>query len=254
MGFNWSCPHCGQPVTMNDDDIEHASSIFQIGTATDDEIIGVQWKAYKCPNPQCHKFTLDLAAGFGKIVQDPLGNRRKLVKFAGDKAALPIGVGSFRFSPRGGAPLSSHVPMVVANDYTEACLIKDLSSKAAATLCRRALQGMVRDFWNVVKPTLHEELNAIKAKCDQGLFDALMGIKSIGNIGAHPEKDINLIIDVEPGEVEALIEVLHVLDAEWYVDRADRAARLAKVNHLSQKKAAAKQTTAVALPVPPSVP
>jgi hypothetical protein len=165
-----------------------------------------------------------------------------------------VGIGHFRFEPRVGAPLSVHVPTVVKDDYEEAYLIKDLSPKAAATLCRRALQGMIRDFHGVKKPTLHAELEEIRQKCDAELFDAMMGLKGIGNIGAHPEKDISLIVDVEEGEVETLLELLRILDKEWYVARASRSGSLAAVKALAAAKAAIKSVSAVALPAPSSAP
>jgi hypothetical protein len=40
----------------------------------------------------------------------------------------------------------NYVPKVILDDYNEACLIRDLSPKASATLSRRCLQGMIRDL------------------------------------------------------------------------------------------------------------
>jgi hypothetical protein len=156
-------------------------------------------------------------------------------------------MGHFRFEPRVGAPLSPHAAKGVVEDYNEACLIKDLSPKAAATLCRRALQGMIRDFWGVSKSTLAEELKAIKGSCDAALFDAMMSLKAVGNIGAHPERDIGVIVDVEEGEVGSLLQLLQILDKEWYVARAKRAASLATVTALGAKSAAVPTTSAVSL-------
>ena len=166
----------------------------------------------------------------------------------------PFGIGYVRFESRVRAPLSIHVPKVVKEACEEAYLIKYLSPKAAATLCRRALQGMIRHFHGVSKPTLHEELGAIKSACDPELFDAMMGLKGIGNIGAHTEKDINLIVDVEEGEVETLLELLRILDKEWYVAKASRSCSLALVKALAATKAAAKNTSAMTLPASPSAP
>ncbi|KRC11502.1 hypothetical protein ASE11_19025 [Hydrogenophaga sp. Root209] len=154
---------------------------------------------------------------------------------------MPVGIGKFTFLPTTANPLSKHAPEQVKEDYNEAFLISTLSPKASATLARRALQGMVRDFFNVRdKKTLHQELEAIKDKCDSALYDAMMGVKSIGNIGAHPEQNVNLIVDVEPGEPEALLQLIHLLDREWYVDRADRLARIEKMKALASGKAAAR--------------
>jgi hypothetical protein len=252
MAVSLKCPHCAHAVTLGDQDASTQLFRVKLGTATDDEYIGLKCWAARCPNPDCQKFTLEVGAGFGGTRSSPNG-----WVFTGRFDRLqperPVGAGYFRFAPRVAVPLSEHVPAAVKSDYEEACSIKDLSPKAAATLCRRALQGMIRDFHGVTKATLHEELNAIKGSCDGQLFSALMGIKSVGNIGAHPEKDVNLIIDVEPGEVDALVEALQLLDEEWYVARAQRNAKLAKVHALSAAKAAAKVPSGAVSPAPPDV-
>ena len=251
MAFNWRCGHCGGAVTITDQDYRFSSTLLQVGTAdVETESVRIVWDLKRCPNPECNKFSLQIGAGFcNRVIR---GNKYEYDGLEGLIPSRPVGIGQFRFSPRVGAPLSANVPAVVTEDFEEACSIKDLSPKAAATLCRRALQGMVRDFWGVHEKTLHEELKKIESSCDQDLFRALMGIKSIGNIGAHPEKDINLIVDVEEGEVDALIEVLRILDGEWYVARAVRAERLSKVHALGASKAAAKSVTAAASHALPS--
>ncbi|MDI2112227.1 DUF4145 domain-containing protein [Commensalibacter nepenthis] len=91
-----------------------------------------------------------------------------------------------------------YIPKVILDDYKEACLIKDKSPKASATLSGRCLQGMIRDFWKVEAPNLYQEINQIKDKIDSDLYDAIDVSRQIGNIGAHMEKDINVIIDVDP--------------------------------------------------------
>jgi hypothetical protein len=245
MNTNWICPHCGTHATLGSADTKSATQDVLVETATKDEGITVSWNAKKCPNLECGKFTLEVGAWFYAVETWPNGTKR-----VGNKRLGPVGAGYFRMLPRVGKPLSAYSPRAVREDYEEACSIKDLSSKAAATLCRRALQGMVRDFWGVAERTLHAELKKIEPRCDVDLFGALMGIKSIGNIGAHPELDINVIVDVEEGEVDALIEVLQILDQEWYAARAARAARLSSVHALGAAKAA----SAAASPVPPPAP
>lgn len=100
---------------------------------------------------------------------------------------------------------------------------------------------MVRDYWGISKGRLADELKAIESKCDGDLYTALMSLKGIGNIGAHPERDINLVVDVAPGEVDELLELLRMLDAEWYVARESRKQRLATVAGIGEQKAQAKQ-------------
>jgi hypothetical protein len=220
-----------------------------IDTASDKEGISLKWAAKRCPSKLCGKFVLDVSAYYGQANKFAGGSRNGAVTAITSK---PFGIGHVRFEPRVGAPLSIHVPRVVQDDYEEAYLIKDLSPKAAATLCRRALQGMIRNFHGITKNTLHDELAAIRTACDPDLFDAMMGLKGIGNIGAHPEKNINLIVDVEEGEVETLLELLRILDKEWYVAKASRSSNLASVKALAATKTAAKAITVMASPAPPA--
>ncbi|AKG72700.1 hypothetical protein WN53_23280 [Serratia fonticola] len=131
-----------------------------------------------------------------------------------------------------------YVPKAVIDDYEEAALICSLSPKASATLSRRCLQGMIRDFWEVKPGRLVDEINAIEGKVDHGTWRAIDSIRSIGNIGAHMEKDINLIVEVEPEEAELLIELIEVLIKDWYVEREERSRRTSKIFELAEAKKA----------------
>ena len=106
----------------------------------------------------------------------------------------------------------------------EACRVRDLSPKASATLARRCLQGMIRDFCGIAKATLYQEIEALNRavadnKAPQGVTpESVQGIddvRSIGNIGAHMEKDINIIVEVDPDEAQMLIELVEMLFDEW---------------------------------------
>jgi hypothetical protein len=130
-------------------------------------------------------------------------------------------------------------------DYHEACLIRDLSPKAAATLIRRCLQGMIREFAGISKATLYAEIAALRQAVDEGTadrsispesVDAIDHVRGIGNIGAHMEKDINLIVDVEPGEAQTLIELVELLFEEWYVARHVRTERLERIATMARTK------------------
>jgi hypothetical protein len=231
MGFAWTCTTCGHPTTITEPAFKHKTlDLFASNTANDAGVV-VGAIVIECPNQACK-------AQHVSVTVDQCRVHRPTNEMAGlDKSKLtPIGIGRFTFKPTTAHPLSRHVPEAVLADYSEAYLIRTLSPKASATLARRALQGMIRDFWKEVHYTLHQELVAIKDKCDPGLYEAMMGIKSIGNIGAHPEQDVSLIVDIEPGEAQALLDLLHVLDQEWYVARANRADRIKRVTALSASK------------------
>ena len=138
----------------------------------------------------------------------------------------------------------AYVPQSIRRDYEEACAIKTLSPKASATLSRRCLQGMIRDFWGINgKKTLFEEIKSLSGKVDIDLINALTALRSIGNIGAHPETDVNLIVDIDPSEAEDLIKFIEVLIDEWYVARERRQQLLTKIQTTNGNKQAARNGT-----------
>jgi hypothetical protein len=122
--------------------------------------------------------------------------------------------GHWRLLPQSNAiPQPDYIPTPLVEDYYEACAIRELSAKASATLARRCLQGMIRDFCKIAKNTLDAEIKELRTRVEQDKappgvtpesVEAIDQVRSIGNIGAHMEKDINLIIEVDPGEAEAL--------------------------------------------------
>lgn len=132
--------------------------------------------------------------------------------------------------------LPDYIPDPIQQDYYEACRIRDLSPKASATLARRCLQGMIRDFFGISKSTLKMEIDAIKDKVDADVYAAIDAVRSVGNIGAHMEKDINVIVDVEPNEAQLLIELIEQLITDWYVARKLKSERLMKITAMAMSK------------------
>ena len=134
-----------------------------------------------------------------------------------------------------------YIPEQIRRDYAEANLILEASPKAAATLLRRCLQGMIRDFWEVKKENLYAEINAIQGKVTPSQWKALDGLRKIGNIGAHMEKDVNLIIDIDPDESKKLLRLIEMLLEKWYIARHDEEALCADINEIADEKAQKRQ-------------
>jgi hypothetical protein len=128
------------------------------------------------------------------------------------------------------------------NDYKEACLIVNDSPKASATLSRRCLQGIIRDFWKISRPKLFDAIKELEVKIDPSTWRAIDGVRSVGNIGAHMETDINLIVDVDPEEAKKLIVLIEFLLKDWYVARHDREEHMQKVIDLAKLKTDEKKT------------
>ena len=76
----------------------------------------------------------------------------------------------------------------------------------------------------------------IKDKVDVDTWKAIDGVRSVGNIGAHMEEDINVIVDVEPNEAQLLVELIEILLKDWYVAREQKRSHLESIVKLSAKK------------------
>lgn len=76
---------------------------------------------------------------------------------------------------------------------------------------------------------LVDEIEQIKNKLDPITWDAIEAVRTLGNIGAHMEKDINVIVEVDPNEASLLIGLVETLLKEWYVAREERKIRMGAV-------------------------
>jgi len=228
MAESWICPFCNRHTTVGHDNISAGS--FQFNDGNKDGLLFVDFKAITCPNPECKEYAISSA----------LHN----AKHAGGWVRNEL-LSTWQLRPQSSArPFPDYIPAPLLDDYTEACLIRDLSPKASATLSRRCLQGMIRDFWKVKKPNLFEEINAIEDKVDPATWQAIDAVRSIGNIGAHMEKDINLVIDVDPDEAQTLIQLIELLFEDWYIRRKQREDNLAAIVAIAEAKKAAKAAKA----------
>jgi hypothetical protein len=191
-------------------------------------------EAIVCANEDCRKLSLtfDLFAYDGF---DRNGNYRN-----------PRPVRQWSLLPASSAkPQPDYIPEPLRRDYEEACAIRDLSPKASATITRRCIQGIIRDFCSITKKRLIDEIKELRLLVDAGqapagvqpdTVEAIDHVRGIGNIGAHMEADINVIVDVDPDEAQVLIGLTELLFEEWYVAREQRTQRLAKLGVIAADK------------------
>ncbi|HGE8275523.1 TPA: DUF4145 domain-containing protein [Serratia marcescens] len=178
-----------------------------------------------CPNDECKEIVVSSDLSTAKIVDGRWAPQERL--------------DAWKLRPQAAVKVfPDYIPKAILDDYKEASLICQLSPKASATLARRCLQGMIRDFWGVKPGRLVDEIEAIEDKVDSDSWAAIDSIRSIGNIGAHMEKDIDLIVDVEPDEAGLLIQLIEVLLKDWYVEREERKKRTNKIVELAKAKQA----------------
>lgn len=130
-----------------------------------------------------------------------------------------------------------YIPQAIRDDYEEAYKIVNLSPKASATLSRRCLQGMIRDFWEITpQKNLAQEIDAIDDRVTPQIKAVLHSVRKLGNIGAHMEHDVNLIVDIDSNEATQLIKLIELLIKNWYIDRYDNEKLLDDIVSLNANK------------------
>ena len=219
--FSWVCPYCGQAATITDENLSSETHGFNNGNR--DGQLGVYTVVVVCPNDKCRRYAISA--------------RLDHVHWKGGWEPIGEPMEEWRLMPRSRAQaFPDYVPQAVVRDYEEACLIQDLSPKASATLSRRCLQGIIRDFWKIKKSRLIDEISELQGKVDGTTWKAIDAVRSIGNIGAHMEKDIDVIVEVEPKEAELLTGLIETLLRDWYIARHDREEHLKSIIDVAESK------------------
>lgn len=249
--ITWTCPHCDQTQVSTDQNRDANRGFLALGGPPH---VGSLVSATRCLNSECGLLTVDAWIGPWHVTNGmnrPNYNQPALF--------------SRRLVPEGAArPMPEYVPAAIRKDYEEACLIRDLSPKSSATLARRCIQGMIRDFAKIkVKSNrLVDEIKSLENAVDEGTaprgvsvdsIEALTAIRKLGNIGAHMEADIDLIVDVDPGEAQVLIDLIESLIEDWYVESHKRAKRFGAAVAVAAEKQAVIANAKSAQPAIPNL-
>ncbi len=169
--FSWRCPFCQHHAIITEN--EHTSGRHEFGGHSKYGYQAIHTVAVVCPNVQCLEYTLIATlhdhrqTGEGAWQDLPAKQTWNLIP-AADVKVFP-----------------NYVPAAVLTDYREACVIRELSPKASATLARRCLQGMIRDFWSVKAGRLVDEIEAIRERVDPAAWQAVDAVRRIGNYEYH---------------------------------------------------------------------
>lgn len=237
--FAWTCPTCDKATTISSNDFY--SSLGDFYRKSSEGEFYIRYEIIVCPNPKCKKPNISITLYKGTGTDTPRHHK------------------TWQLIPSSKAKqLHADIPPAVKEDYSEASEILDRSPKAAATLARRAIQGMIRHFFEIEgekvdKKTgkkfpkrLSEEIKEIQPRVDPIVWQAIEAVRKVGSIGAHMEEDVNLIIDVKPEEAEALLSLIEFLSKEWYGKRAAQiegvleVAKIVKNKELQRKLAKSK--------------
>lgn len=215
----YQCPFCGTIIALDKSTVSRYIADFVFSDVSllaraskspySKESIRISF--YKCPH--CEKISITLQ-GIGDSVKDVF----------------------IHVHPQSSAKqFPDYVPIQIRKDYEEACAIVALSPKSSATLSRRCLQSMIRDFWGISKKTLYAEIEALEAVIPPTQKKVLHSLRGIGNIGAHPEADINTIIDIEPDDASKLIKVIEFFMNKWYVERHEQEKLFDEINGINDE-------------------
>jgi hypothetical protein len=240
---SWQCPYCQSFATIGEHDLFEVKGNI---SNYDNGRVTYVFQAIECPNSSCGQLTahIKLTDTTPNPAPAVLSSSRTRLYIPDKNKKQKIDLGVRLLPPSKAKIFPEYVPLAIRDDYQEACLITNLSPKASATLSRRCLQTIIRDFWNIKnKKNLNEEIDALSKLPDVNadLISAFHDLRSIGNIGAHMEKDTNLIIDVESEEAEELIRFIESLIGLTYIEKHNRDQLFKKIKTISADKKAKKK-------------
>lgn len=218
---SWTCPYCRQKAEIG---LGCTRSTRELDFGEYDVVCEVT----ECRNPDCNDHVLSVKLHERREYTNPLGSAGRTIG-----KALRV----WRLIPESRAlAWPDYVPNFVQADYIEACKTESLSPKASAALSRRCLQTIIRDFYGISKTRLIDEIDALEGSVDTPVRQALHALREIGNIGAHPERDPTVIVDIEEGEAGKMIALIEVLISETYIARHEREATLNRVMEIAERK------------------
>jgi hypothetical protein len=207
-----ACPYCGVEMEVPSENVMRSTTEL-----TKDNALGAKTFVMLveiCPNLRCRG--VRAALSMYPMREDNRGTLRIVLEPEREWQLIPIGARA----------LPDYVPAPVRREYEEASAVRVVSPNAAATLARRCLQLMIRDFWGITKGMLSAEIDALKEKVEPETWGAIESVRRNGQIGAHLDKGANLIQEADPHEPDVLLSLIEYLIEDWYVARHKRQERL----------------------------
>lgn len=235
--MNFICPHCGMLQIATSDATATFFSDVQVGDFAEMRLNGTsigflraETHVVRCANIACMRVTVGTSLLTSRIAS---GNQRRVdgTEFFSGRI----------YPPPCGKPFPVGVPSAMLEDYNEAWAIIELSPKSSATLARRCLQAMIRDFCGITKRSLYHEIEELEKQLDADTLpkgvepetvQAMKVLKDKGNIGAHMTEVDGKIVEVDSGEAAQLLELIEMLFTDWYVARHKRQERLKAIESL----------------------
>ena len=234
--MNFTCPHCGIPQVVTESTYDRFEDHARVGRSremagnTAAQYLRMEGHVIRCANTHCNRLTVNASL---LLSSSNNGYPRKIEGTEFFSARL--------YPQSSGKPFPVGVPPAMLEDYNEAWAIIDLSPKSSATLARRCLQAMIRDFCNIKKRSLFHEIEELERQLsadelpkgvEPETIKAMKVLKDKGNIGAHMTEIDGKIVEVDSGEARHLLNLIEMLFTDWYVARHKRQERLKAIESL----------------------
>jgi hypothetical protein len=226
------CPHCGVSY-------DHVANQQDRATVIDDA--RGRWFVQTTRCPTCENFRITIACveiNTSKSVTLTNEGPRASERVVEGKAKYQRVVYPFPAS----RPLPKEAPDYIRQDYNDAVATLEISPRASAACSRRCMQTIIRQHFKVSKRTLYAEIEELgkAGTLPTEIVESLHMVREFGNFGAHPiEGDSGLILDVEDGEAEFMIDLIDALIDQAFVRPAKLSAAKAA---LAAKRPKAKGT------------
>lgn len=236
--MNFTCPHCGVAQIVTEvaesrfHDTAYVGKYREMAGHDKARSLYIHGQVVRCANADCERLTVFVSLGAGG---------------EGSHGRYLLNGSTFRttrlYPPQSGKPFPQGVPEPMLEDYNEAWSIIELSPKSSATLARRCLQAMIRDFCGIQERTLYQEIQTLEKKLEADELPkgvepetvaAMKVVKDKGNLGAHMTEVDGVIAGVDPGEAEQLLGLIEMLFSDWYVARHKRQERLAAIEAMAK--------------------
>lgn len=212
-GGDWQCQFCGLKTVLPSGRVQETLASPPVACAQGPCTFRLVLMV--CPNQECNA----MSAVMEVYVYEDDGRGGRRIASGPSQTWKIIPTSNAKQFP-------DYVPEKITKEYNDASAVLEINPNAAATLARRCLQAIVRDFFAVKKNTLADELDAVKEKVDPETWGAIEVVRKTGNVGKNMEKGVNLVFDSDPGEPQLLIGLIEILIEECYVARQARKQRL----------------------------
>ena len=208
---DYICPHCGNPFDYREETcVIHRMNLEYGNLPVTTPLPYLSITILRCPGEKCHR-EIVLAEGHNGFMCN-----------ANIKVYPPASVKHF----------PDYVPEAIREDYKEAAMIVSRSPKAAATLCRRCLQGIIRDVKKIYGRNLYDEISQLKGNISEELWKAIDTVRRVGNIGAHMQQDVNTVFSITEEHAQMLIHLIEQLIDEWYIKDHECKELMSRIGNL----------------------